>query len=133
MFYLTVQILLIVILATLLGLGLGWWSRGLMADIRNEENNTVNDENDIDPFAARSRLEQCHNDNARLRRELKELEEQLENFERAQDLNKEDNNLLEQIKSAELRAEALMTDIQERDDTIAILEGELEKLRTAAS
>lgn len=130
MFYLTMQILLVVILATLLGLGLGWWSRGLMADIRKEESNT-NSEEEIDPFAARARLEQCHNDNAGLRRDLKELEAQLENFERAKHLNQEDSDLLEQIKAAELRTEALMADIQQRDDTIAILESELEKLRPA--
>ncbi|CAA6821552.1 MAG: Unknown protein [uncultured Thiotrichaceae bacterium] len=129
MFYLTMQILLIIILATLLGLGLGWWSRGLMADIRQEKSDTEG-EKEIDPFAARSRLEQCHNDNAGLRRDLKELEEQLESFERVKQLNQEDSDLLEQIKSAELRAEALMGDIQERDDTIAILENELEKLRS---
>lgn len=129
MFYLTMQILLIIILATLLGLGLGWWSRGLMADIRKEESDNAKNEEEIDPFAARSRLEQCHNDNAGLRRDLKELEEQLENFERVQQHSREDGNLLEQIKSSELRAEALMADIQERDDTIAILESELEKLR----
>ena len=131
MFYLTMQIMLVIILASLLGLALGWWARGLMADIRKEQSYNDAGEGEIDPFAARSRLEQCHNDNAGLRRDLKELEEQLENFKRAEHLNQEDNDLIEQIKATELRAEALMDDIQARDDTIAILENELEKLRSS--
>lgn len=130
MLYLTMQILLFIILATLLGLGLGWWSRGLMADIRKEESYTADNEGEVDPFAARSRLEQCHKDNADLRRDLKTLEEQLAHYERTKHLYQEDADLMEQVKAAELRAEALMDDIQARDDTIAILESELEKLRS---
>ncbi|PIE01358.1 MAG: hypothetical protein CSA79_00590 [Thiothrix nivea] len=121
------QILLVIVLATLLGLFLGWWSRGLMADIQTEE--AYNSFDEVDPFGARSRLEQCHRDNAELRRDLKELEEQLEQMERAEHLGQEESALLEQLQAAELRANALMEDIQARDDTIAILEGELEKLR----
>lgn len=127
MLYLTMQILLVIVVATLLGLFLGWWSRGLMADIQPEEGYTSAGE--ADPFGARSRLEQCHRDNAELRRDLKELEEQLEQMERVENLGREESALLEQLQAAELRAEALMEDIQARDDTIAILEGELEKLR----
>lgn len=130
MLYLTMQILAIVICATLLGLVLGWWSRGLMADVRQEESQHT-DENDIDPFAARARLEQCHRDNAELRRDMKVLEEQLESHERVGSLNQEDNDLVEKLQAAELRAEALLADIQARDDTIDILENELEKLRSA--
>ncbi len=127
MLYLTMQILLVIVLATLLGLFLGWWSRGLMADIQAEEAYSGSDE--VDPFGARSRLEQCHRDNAELRRDLKELEEQLGQMERAEHLGQEESVLLEQLQAAELRANALMEDIQARDDTIAILEGELKKLR----
>ena len=121
------QILLVIGIATLLGLFLGWWSRGLMADMQTEDGYTGGDE--IDPFGARSRLEQCHRDNAELRRDLKELEDQLEQMERVEGLAQEENDLVEQLKAAELRAEALLEDIQARDDTIAILENELEQLR----
>jgi Tfp pilus assembly protein PilO len=122
------QILLVVVVATLLGLLLGWWSRGLMADMQPEDGYTSDE--DIDPFGARSRLEQCHRDNAELRRDMKELEEQLEQMERVESLGREESDLVEQLKAAELRAEALLEDIQARDDTIAILESELEKLRS---
>ncbi|MEZ5536468.1 MAG: hypothetical protein R3F02_12680 [Thiolinea sp.] len=128
MLYLTMQILLVIVIATLLGLFLGWWSRGLMADMQAEDGYTGGEE--IDPFGARSRLEQCHRDNAELRRDLKELEDQLEQMERVESLAREENDLVEQLKAAELRAEALLEDIQARDDTIAILENELEQLRS---
>lgn len=129
MLYLTMQILLVVVVATLLGLFLGWWSRGLMADMQPEEGYTTGDDG-MDPFGARSRLEQCHRDNAELRRDLKELEDQLEQLERVENLGQEENDLVEQLQAAELRAAALLEDIQARDDTIAILESELEKLRS---
>ena len=124
MLYLTGQILLIVVLAAFVGLALGWWSRGLITDMHEE--NATNEE--VDPFGARSRLEQCHRDNAELRRKLKETQEQLEQLERSSDLAL-DGNVVDRLQTAESRAEALMEDLQQRDDTIAILETELEKLR----
>ncbi|MGB1255106.1 MAG: hypothetical protein ACPG51_04545 [Thiolinea sp.] len=124
MLYLTGQILLIVVFAAFVGLALGWWSRGLMADMHEENAN----DDEVDPFGARSRLEQCHRDNAELRRELKETQEQVEQLERTSSLT-HDEDVMERLQAAESRADALMEDLQLRDDTIAVLEGELEKLR----
>lgn len=126
MLYLTGQIFLIVMLAALIGLALGWWSRALMKDMREESR--INDEEEVDPFGARSRLEQCHRDNAELRRELKETQTQVEQLEQASSLARDDN-AMERLQLAEAKATALMEDLQARDDTIAILEAELEKLR----
>lgn len=126
MLYLTGQIFLIVMLAALIGLALGWWSRALMKDMREESR--INDEEEVDPFGARARLEQCHRDNAELRRELKETQTQVEQLEQASSLARDDN-AMERLQLAEAKATALMEDLQARDDTIAILEAELEKLR----
>ncbi len=124
MLYLTGQILLVIAFAAFVGLILGWWSRGLMADIQKE--NTPSET--IDPFGARSRLEQCHRDNAELRRELKDTQEQLGQLQKSADLA-QDKDIMDRLQTAESRAEALMEDLQSRDDTIAVLETELEKLR----
>ena len=124
MLYLTGQIFLVVALAAFIGLILGWWSRGLMTDIQEENTPTE----DVDPFGARSRLEQCHRDNSELRRELKDTQEQLEQLKKSADLA-QDKDIMDRLQTAESRVEALMEDLQSRDDTIAVLETELEKLR----
>ena len=126
MLYLMGQILLVVIFATLVGLALGWWSRGLVSEMDDGLSQGVVD--DVDPFGARSRLEQCHRDNAELRRELKETQEQLNSYRLADDFGDQDH-VRERLQEAESRVSALMDDLQLRDDTIAVLEGELEKLR----
>lgn len=122
--YLTGQIFLVVAFAAFAGLLMGWWSRGLMTD----EPEAIMPSGETDPFGARSRLEQCHRDNAGLRRELKEAQEQLTQLRKATDLA-QDDNVMDRLQTAESRVEALMDDLQSRDDTIAVLENELEKLR----
>ncbi|MEZ5479981.1 MAG: hypothetical protein R3E95_21610 [Thiolinea sp.] len=97
-----------------------------MADIRSESNDNAAE--DADPFGARSRLEQCHRNNAELRRELQETQEQLELCRRAGNLPADDE-MLDRLRAAEARVTALMDDLQLRDDTIAVLEKELEQLR----
>ena len=124
MLYLTGEILLIVALAAFASLILGWWSRGLMTDIQEE--NTASET--VDPFGARSRLEQCHRDNAELRRELKDAQEQFGQLQKSADLA-QDKDIMDRLQTAESRVAALMDDLQSRDDTIAVLETELEKLR----
>ncbi len=125
MFYLTGQILIIVLLATFVGLGLGWWSRGLMADLRDE---VQHKEEQSDPFGARSRLEQCHRDNANLRRDLREAQEQLEQWKQADSLA-QDGDIAGRLQAADARIQALLDDLQVRDDTIAGLGRELGQLR----
>ena len=125
MLYLIGQILVIVLVATFAGLGLGWWSRGLMADLRPQ---ATESESETDPFGARSRLEQCHRDNAALRRDLRETAEQLEQMQKAKELTRE-GDMVGRLQAAEVRAQALLDDLQVRDDTIAVLEKELDALR----
>lgn len=127
MLYLTGQILLIVLFATFVGLALGWWSRGVMAEMHDD--NVLEKEGDADPFGARSRLEQCHRDNAALRRELKEAQELLAKYQQAEQLGDDLASVTARLQEAESRVSALMEDLQLRDDTIAVLENELEKLR----
>lgn len=126
MFYLIGQIFIILLIATLLGLGLGWWSRGLMRDLRDD---SLAELGSADPFGARARLEQCHRDNANLRRELQESQQQLEQrLHVAQQT--QDSDALSELQGANSMIKALLEDLQERDDTIAILERELEQHRT---
>jgi sulfur carrier protein ThiS len=75
-------------------------------------------------------LEQCHRDNATLRRDLKEAEDKLEKLQvRMENTENTDGDMLEKLETAEIRVQALLEDLQMRDDTIAVLENELELLR----
>lgn len=124
MLYLIGQISGILLLATLMGLALGWWSRGLRLPQSTVDSIPMS----LDPFESRHRLEQCHQENAELRRELKESKEKLERLqERLSDID--DDDVVSRLQSANDRLEALLQDIQWRDDTIAALEHELEQLR----
>lgn len=97
-----------------------------MADLRPQ---ATESESETDPFGARSRLEQCHRDNAALRRDLRETEEQLEQMQKAKELTRE-GDMVGRLQAAEVRTQALLDDLQVRDDTIAVLEKELDALRT---
>lgn len=130
MTYLVGQIFVIILLGTCLGLALGWWSRGLMLDdMPTESPLPSSNDTELDPFGARSRLEQCHRDNASLRRELNEANSQLEAYQKAGELTQQ-GDMFEQLQEAEARIRALMDDLQARDDTIAVLEQELERGRS---
>ncbi|HPQ95097.1 MAG: hypothetical protein KDI44_17115 [Thiothrix sp.] len=125
MLYLVGQIFFILLLAVAAGLLTGWWFRGLVTEVRHE---TVPDEPGSDPFGARSRLEQCHRDNAALRRDLKQSQDELEHLKRIGQLAL-DEDIMERLGAAEARVDALLQDLQQRDDTIAVLEKELVQLR----
>jgi septal ring factor EnvC (AmiA/AmiB activator) len=126
MLYLITQIVLILVAAVLAGLGIGWWSRGKLPCISFSASKTLPD----DPFDSRFRLEQCHRDNATLRRDLKEAEDKLEKLQvRMENTENTDGDMLEKLETAEIRVQALLEDLQMRDDTIAVLENELELLR----
>ena len=124
MLYLIGQIFLVVAFAAFAGLIFGWWSRGIATGGQQ----AVMPSENVDPFGARARLEQCHRDNAGLRRELKDAQEQLEQLRKTADLT-ENDDVMDRLQTAESRVHALMEDLQSRDDTIAVLENELEKLR----
>lgn len=126
MLYLITQIVLILIIAVLAGLWIGWWTRGKLPDASFPAAKELPD----NPFESRFRLEQCHRDNAALRRDLKEAEDQVEKLRaRMENTESTDGDVLEKLETAEIRVQALMEDLQLRDDTIAALEHELESLR----
>lgn len=127
MFYLISQTALILFIAVLVGLGIGWWVRGLLLTGGHLSAKTLPD----DPFDARFRLEQCHRDNSALRRDLKEAEAQVEKLQgRLKNAEALDSDLQERLETAEIRVRALMEDLQLRDDTVAALEQELSLLRS---
>ena len=126
MFYLILQIAFILAVATLAGLGVGWWLRGKTGEVTSALRDTPED-----PFDARFRLEQCHRDNSTLRRDLKEAEELAEKLQhRLENTSSSDADVLERLEAYEIRVQALMEDLQMRDDTIAVLERELEEARS---
>lgn len=127
MFYLILQIAFLLFIAVVIGLILGWWVHG-----RTSQSMLPGKELGDNPFDARFRLEQCHRDNATLRRELKETEERVDKLNaRLDHTPQQDNDLLERLETYEIRLQALMDDLQMRDDTIAVLEQELEEMRQA--
>jgi chromosome segregation ATPase len=126
MFYLTAQIAFLLTIASLIGLAVGWWVRNKITQLRP----TLSTDAAENPFDARFRLEQCHRDNATLRRDLKETEERAEKLQtRIDNGTQQDGDMLERLEMYEIRVQALMDDLQMRDDTIAVLENELEQLR----
>ncbi|SDZ93358.1 hypothetical protein SAMN05660964_00555 [Thiothrix caldifontis] len=125
MFYLTIQIAFLLTLAIFIGVAIGWWVANKI-----KQSPTLPQETSDNPFDARFRLEQCHRENATLRRDLKETEERAEKLNaRLDNSTQHDDNVLERLETYEIRLEALMEDLQMRDDTIAVLEQELEQLR----
>lgn len=131
MFYLITQIAVIVAIAVVAGLMIGWWTRGKLPGGASGILSVKTLQND--PFDARFRLEQCHRDNSALRRELKEAESKVEKFQaRIDNADNSDSDMLERLETAEIRSHALLEDLQLRDDTIAALERELESLRRNA-
>lgn len=126
MIYLMIQIGFLLVLAAAFGVAVGWWVRGKTPDRERSPFNELPD----NPFDARFRLEQCHRDNATLRRELKDMEERAEKLQSRYDSTDHiDDGILERLETAEIRAQALLEDLQVRDDTIQVLERELESLR----
>ena len=124
MLYLIVQIAFFLLIAVAAGLSIGWWIRSAM--VNHLPNQDVLD----DPFDARFRLEQCHRDNAALRRDLKEAGERADKLQsRLDHIENLDTDSLEQQEAYEIRIQALLEDLQLRDDTIAGLEHELGSYR----
>lgn len=129
MFYLVSQITIFLFIAVLAGVAIGWVTRGQLPRLKEGGNKVLPD----DPFDARFRLEQCHRDNAALRRDLKDAEDKAEKLQgRLENAENSDADVLERLEVAEIRTQVLMEDLQLRDDTIAALERELEELRGKA-
>jgi len=121
MIYLVSQMALYLILAALAGVGLGWWSNHLRNKPQITEWSVSEDE---DNFTLKSRLDKCFDDNAKLRRDLNSGNLQLKKMSKGNhsDNTRSSDSLVEKIK-------VLMDDLQLRDDTILVLEKELERSR----
>ena len=121
MIYLALEMAVFLILAALAGLVLGWWANYLRT-----KNNKVNLEEFVeeDLFAIKNRLDQCFDDNTKLRRDLKSSNQKLEKVSKPKSQNDSapKSNLSDKIK-------VLMDDLQLRDDTILALEIELKSIR----
>jgi len=126
MFYLVSQVALLLLVAVVAGVLLGWWFHRVAVDVVAGDDEV----HGSDFFDARSRLEQCHRDNATLRRELQDANGQIQQFsKRLDNASGDEQGTLARLEAAEAKAVALMEDLQLRDDTIAVLERELEQLR----
>ena len=105
MLYLTIQIAFLLTIASLIGLGIGWW----LCNKTTQTRSTRMPETSDNPFDARFRLEQCHRDNATLRRDLKEAEERTEKLQaRLENSSQQESDVLERLEMYEIRVQALM-------------------------
>lgn len=130
MFYLTIQIAFLLTIASFIGLAIGWF----LCNKTVQSRRTLIPETSENPFDARFRLEQCHRDNATLRRDLKEAQELTEKLQtRIENSSQQDGDVLERLETYEIRVQALMEDLQMRDDTLAVLEHELEQIRAGGN
>lgn len=125
MLYLASQMIVFLVLAALLGIATGWW----LNHLRNQpqpvsltaKDDLARYETDNDIFTVKRRLDQCFDENARLRRELKSAKERL-----TQSGNEQASADIQELQG---KIQVLLDDLQLRDDTIVALEQELERLR----
>ncbi len=120
MFYLVSQMALFLVLAAAAGVVAGWWLYRIHYRIHRislSDGSAMTDSDDM--FTVKRRLDNCFDDNTKLRRELKSARKQLSNHtaESVTDGTDED------------RVKVLLDDLQLRDDTILALERELERVR----
>ena len=127
MIYLASQMALFLVLAALTGVIIGWWSNSL----RNRTTDAtqiaehVDEPTEEDIFAIKKRLDKCFDDNAKLRRDLKD------NNKHVKILSKKQTDIDGSVSIDHLNDKivVLMDDLQMRDDTILVLERELEAAR----
>ena len=115
MFYLAIHMALFLLAATLTGIGIGWWLNHLKG--RNLYDASL--ENDT--FSLKHRLDKCFDENALLRRNLKDADKKIRKLGKKPAQAKDggsDDSLQEKLA-------VLMDDLQMRDDTIIALEKEL--------
>jgi len=113
MIYLIAQIAVFLLLAALMGVLLGWWFWG-----RQQAELSDNSEELIE---GKRRLERCHNKNAKLRRELKQCRDDLDKLSHQIEVG-DKTELLHQLEDANAQIQALMEDVQMRDDMIIVLQ-----------
>ncbi len=123
MIYLVLHMAIYLILAALAGVGIGWWFN----QMRNNSP-AIEELDEEDVFAIKHRLDKCFDDNAKLRRELKSSNHHLQ--QTAKNIDSDNTSSPETLKE---KIKVLMDDLQLRDDTISVLERELETTRNTSS
>lgn len=114
MIYLTMQIALFLLVAVVLGVFIGW----IFLAAKHEK---VEPDQNEDLIASKRRLDQCHQENAKLRRASKQHKDELERINKQAAIG-EGNNLATELEAANAQIQALMEDVQVRDDMITALE-----------
>jgi len=115
MIYLIAQVALFLLLAVVLGVLLGRWFWGRQGQEPVEFDETR------EMIEGKRRLDQCHNENVKLRRELKQSKDNLDRIDQHASMG-DDGHLASQLEAANAQIQALMDDVQVRDDMISALE-----------
>jgi septal ring factor EnvC (AmiA/AmiB activator) len=114
MIYLIAQIALFLLLAVLSGVLVGWWFWGRKQCIEQPDNSE-------EIIEGKRRLDQCHNKNAKLSRDLKQCRDDLDKLSHQIEVG-DKAELLCQLEDANAQIQALMEDVQMRDDMIIVLQ-----------
>lgn len=117
MVYLITQITLFIFIAAALGVILGWWFWGKKA--------ITGIPLDEESIETKRKLEQCRRESAALRREAKAQQETIDRFSR-QKVELNDESIAAQLESAQARIQALLDEVQLRDDTIHALQKQIQ-------
>ena len=117
MLYLALQMAFLLVISALIGVVVGWWVNRFKQKPVVEFDDTGRDE---DLYALKNRLDKCFDDNAALRRDLKNKETQVASSD-----SQSENGDEKSHGALKVELQALMDDLQLRDDTITALEKEL--------
>lgn len=119
MLYLASQMIVFISLAVLFGLFVGWWFFRVYSNNQSYYNEAVSND---DIVAVKHRLDNCFDENVILRRDLKSSRDKLSKLSEVDDESTQGSRseLNEKIK-------VLLEDLQMRDDTILVLEKQLNK------
>jgi len=108
------QIALFLLLAMVIGIFIGWRFIG-----SKPEEAEVDQSEEL--IASKRRLDQCHRENAKLRRASKQHKDELEKINKQMAMEG-DADIAAQLEAANAQIQALMDDVQMRDDMITALE-----------
>jgi len=113
MIYLIAQIALFLLLAILMGVATGWWFWGRGRVESSDYSGEL--------IESKRRLELCNSKSAQLRRELKQCNDDSDKLNHQLEAGDKEELLLE-LEDASAQIQALMEDVQMRDDMIVVLQ-----------
>lgn len=120
MTYLVIEIALFLLIAVVLGVLVGWWLG------KRNKHVAPSYDSDIEVLEGKRRLDRCHREKVVLRRERKQYKEELEKLNKQKSMGDNDN-LIATLDAANAQIQALMDDVQMRDDMITALEKNIKK------